>query len=198
MKIFLLSLSLCFALASHAQTVKWQHSIPLASTWKVDRSNVFPDGAGGGALVLSITSLTNHVERVVWFSATGKVNAEHEEPTPLTMEYYNRASIRAAYDNFISNTSDFSPQNVVFVAMAEDYFARNPAVSNALQIIRVTPKVLDVKISTGLLHVTSRGPVFSTNSEALATAFVSPQVDKRGFFTTEFSTTNLTVRRYNF
>ena len=171
MKTFLASICvLAFSLACHGQTERWQISIPINRTG-VTNSGVFPDGVGGGAILLDV-NVQPAFTRVAWFNAAGTVL--------LTNDYRHEAK-------------------------GSDEYA---------EVLRVTPKILDLKVtnrallgveSISLQRFTAKDLIPTetplalgnkdTSVERLASV-ATPHPDKRGFFTVQLNTTNVLVRRY--
>ncbi len=159
--IILLLTFLCLGPLSRAQTFRYDLNVPLDASWTVTNSSVFPDGVGGGAVLVHVTA-PEEFSRLAWFDAKGAMVAL----TDLT----NRLSIIP------------------------------------VTVIRVTPKVLNATAGTGPLRMEKgkgivwsasfRGPDPYYQWEVLATS--APVSDKRGFFTTQLSATNLVVRRFAF
>ncbi len=154
---FLLVLSLTFcALACRAQHPVWEREIPISPTWNLSISPVFPDGKGGGVILLTINNVG--FTRAVWLNSTGGI--------------------------LITNDAE------------------------TLSVLRVTSKTLDLHTATetrrfqakdlgGSSAVFLQAADATYEAEKLAT-LVSPTADKRGFFTTQLSSSNLLVRRYSF
>jgi hypothetical protein len=192
-----------FTVAAHAQKVKWELAIPL-STPNATNSAVFSDGVGGGALLLGANG-TGGVVQVVWFSSKGALKESIDIPTVSLGYTTNTAALKAHYDTYRMNTSDYSDQNLVFNALADAFFDPIPSVRGSIDVLRVTPKVLDMRETmpdgrSVLLRFVPGQIVKDVpleDSENVASVATS-EPDKRGFFTTKLSQTNLIVRRYSF
>lgn len=172
MKKTLAVLMLTFALAmvAHSQVLKWEHSISISPTWGVTNSGMFPDGVGGGAILFSLVTPTGNVTRVVWLSAAGRLNASHDIQTG----------------------------------------GPGPLRSN-IGVLRVTANVFDIQTTTSAPGVALlrfvRGKSEPTErlleprgeiDFELPVTLALPVADKRGFFTTQYSGTNVVIRRYRF
>ena len=197
MKPFLALLAL--SLACHAQSLKWQLSTPIEPTWNVTNSIVVPDGTGGAAVLITIVNIpqNTNLARVVWVSARGTLNASHDFVISETAETTNRASAQAHYQVFRSNTGQLSDEQIATDAVIDAFFAAPPV--TGYNILRVTPKVLDVQTPTSIVRF-AKGASKELplgDFEKLATV-PQPVPDKRGFFTVQTGQTNLTIRRYRF
>ncbi|HEY0552028.1 MAG TPA: hypothetical protein VGF13_20675 [Verrucomicrobiae bacterium] len=148
---------------------RWELNVPVPTSGNLTNSGVFADGAGGGAILVR----GDNVIRCVWFSAAGVVLATNDVIAP-----------------FLSGDN---PQSY-------------------LNVVRVTPKALDLeavivalgtpsatlrRFSKGQLHETPLLIAETARAERVSSlATIAP--DKRGFFTTQISGTNVIVRRYTF
>jgi hypothetical protein len=77
MKTFLALL--CFAFASSAQTLVWKTPIPISSSWNVTNSPVYPDGRGGGVILLTVNNFG--FTRAIWFDAKVRILLTNDAPT---------------------------------------------------------------------------------------------------------------------
>jgi hypothetical protein len=155
MKTLLAAFILSFSLVSHGQSLVWESNVSISPTWNVGNSGVYPDGKGGGLIVLYINNVGFH--RAVWFDSHGSV--------------------------LVTNDAE------------------------NIHPLRVTSKVIDLGIPTGTrrFRVGNPNPTETTlrlsdgtyEAEQSATQNL-PSADKRGYFTTQLSQTNLVVRRYSF
>ena len=163
--------ALVSSLVCHAQTERWQISIPIANS-AVTNSGVFPDGIGGGAILLQASTPPAFM-RLAWFNAAGTV------------------------------------------LLTNDYLHNSKGTDTRVEILRVTPKILDLKIVSrpllgetvylqrfsakdGTITETQLASMDKEGSNERVASVVTPQPDKRGFFTVRLSTTNALVRRYTF
>jgi len=167
MKTFLVCLHvLTFTLVCPAQSERWQLSIPLSAD--VIHSPVYPDGGGGGAILLGpFGGLT--LSRVVWFNAAGAILADTNFQ-PATVAVLRVTS--KALDVHVTET----PQPFLLPEVTLHRFTSKPGAA------KITP----------LLET-----VGNLSNERVATT-VTPQADKRGFFTVQLNNTNVLVRRYTF
>ena len=187
MKIFLTLLTL--SMACNAQSLKWELSLPLPSPSVTNAYTIVPDGTGGAGIVV----FGSNVARVVWASSRGAVNATHDFETQPSAVVTNA---QAHYATFRQNTGQYSDEQIATDAVIEAFFASQSAAG--CNILRVTAKVLDVQTTAKIVRfVKGKAPkeLPLSDSETLATLPL-PVPDKRGFFTAQPGSTNLTIRRY--
>jgi len=97
---FLLILSLTLgSLACHAQRLLWESDIPISPTWNLSTSPVFPDGKGGGVILLTVNNLG--FTRAVWLNSTGGILLTNDAPilsvlrvTPKTLDLHTTTETR--------------------------------------------------------------------------------------------------------
>ncbi len=175
MKFLLGLIVLSFSLTASAQKLKWETAVPLPSGFQL-RTNtaVFPDGVGGGAMLFKLLKPAEDFWQCVWFDARGGIIAT------------NRLATMAAWE----------------------------PTESRLEILRVSSRVLDLAAftyaaddETVTLRRLARGKAVVEKPLRARTPYVlneqlaselPPVVDRLGFFTTQWTVTNLVVRRYTF
>ena len=166
--------SLCvlvFSLTCHAQTERWQISIPILNNG-LTNSGVFPDGVGGGAILLQASTLPTFM-RLAWFNAAGTVL--------LTNDYKDNAKGPDTRAEILHVTPKILDVKVLSrTTLGERVFLQRFSAKDGL--------MTETPLSVGSKNV---------GDENVA-SFGTRHPDKRGFFTVQSSTTNVLVRRYTF
>lgn len=181
MKIILWLLMLTFTLTVSAQKLKWETPVqlppPLPSGWQISTSTaVFPDGVGGGAIILRLLKPGADFFQCVWFDSRGKILATNAQPFIFNSGYpENRLKVLRVTSRVLDlaafDYTDFGSTETVKLRR----FVKGKAVVETPLRSR-TPYILNEQLASEL----------------------PPVVDRLGFFTTQWTVTNLVVRRYTF
>ena len=159
-------------LTSHAQTLKWERSVPINPAERITISGVFGDGVGGGAFIFFVES-TPSFHRCVWFNSTGAINFSTDLTTPG--ENVNRL-IPLRVTSKILDLQEVRTANTGESATVIKRYTKGKS----------APR-------TTLLRAAGGG---EGQEDVVSTLLPTPDV--RGFFTTQFSGSNIVVRRYGF